>query len=148
MFRSFWIILEKKSYLLWCILLLCLGWELLNDILLELRVPCPIIIWCNSCWNKSLSKSWLENHHRYGLQVLLVLCLIWPLKDPLVVLAEMDLKFEKNIFIMWLYKQKIHSDFQIACSLPNLTIEWSNSGTGCLTLKCAIVNGSEGWKDQ
>ena len=25
---------------------------------------------------------------------------------------------------------------------------WNLETTGCLTLKCAIVNGSEGWKDQ
>jgi hypothetical protein len=37
-----------------------------------------------------------------------------------------------------MYKQRIHSDFQIACPLPNLTIEWFNSGMG--------NNGPEVWK--
>ena len=93
--RSFWIFLEKISYLLWCILRLCLGWELPQTVLLELRVLCPIIICGNSCWNKSMSKSWLDNHHCWRLQVLLVLFLISPLNDHLVVWAGMVLKVKK-----------------------------------------------------
>ena len=64
------------------------------------------MIWCNFCLNKSMSKSWLDKHYLCsGLQVLLVLCLISPLNDMLVLWAVMDLKFEKNIFRLWIYQQ-------------------------------------------
>ena len=103
---------------------LCLGWELPQKTLLELRVACPIMIGCNFCWSKSLSKSWLDQHNCFRLQVLLVLCLISPLNDDLVVWAAMVLQFEKIMLRLGMYKQRIHSDFQIACPLPNLAIEW------------------------
>ena len=50
----------------------------------------------------------------------------------------MDLKFEKIIFRLWIYNQRIHSDFQIACPLPNLTIKWPFIGSG--------RNGRDDWK--
>ena len=87
---------ENISYLQWCILRLCLGWELLQNLVLELRVPCPIMIWCNSCWNKWLSKSWLEENNCSNLQVLLVLCPISPWNDHVAVWTSMVLKFEKK----------------------------------------------------
>ena len=57
---------------------------------------------CNSCWNKSLSKSWLEKQDKdcSSLQVLLVLCLISPLNEAIVQWAGMVLKFEKKFYSM------------------------------------------------
>ena len=86
---------EIISYLLWCIQRLCLELELPQNFVLELRVPCPIMLSCNFCWNKSLSKSWLDFCICSSLQVLLVLFLISPLSEILVSLAVMVLKFEK-----------------------------------------------------
>ena len=54
-------------------------------------------MWRKFCWNKSLSKSWLDNHHCSCLQVLLVLCLISPLNGLIVVWAAMVLKFKENL---------------------------------------------------
>ena len=90
--------LESISYLQLYILRLCLGWELPQKNLLELRVLCPAMKRCNSCLNKSLSKSWLDKHHcSRQLQVLLVLFLISPLNGHLVVRAAMVLKLEEKL---------------------------------------------------
>ena len=32
--------------------------------------------------------------------------------------------------------------------MPQIDEKLTIENTGCLTLKCAIVKGSEGWKDQ
>ena len=88
---------KNNFYLHLCILRLCLGWKLPQIYFFELRVLCPALIWYNSCWYKSLSKSSIDTHHCSGLQVLLVLSLISPLNDHVVLWVGMVLKFEKKI---------------------------------------------------
>ena len=88
--------LENISYLQLYILRLCLGGELPHKNFLELRVLCPAMIRCNFCLNKSLSKSWLDNHQCSSLQLLLDLSLISPLNDEIVLGAGTVLKFEKK----------------------------------------------------
>ena len=53
------------------------------------------------------------------------------------------------IFMQQYYKNnESNSQVSETPKTPNIENNKIRHNTGCLTLKCAIVNGSEGWKDQ